>query len=292
MKRILWLVSSVVYAAFAILGILVFISSLSDTSLAIFSLIWAILFAVLFLISYSAAEKCKKKKAPAKKKTVSSKVEKPKEETVPEKEETTQITIPSSKDGIPLAYKYSKQEIAQLDYDVAMTAAHNNSWELSAAIENNEISLYSDGAKIGLLSGNHVDMMKDWIKNEEPYLIYLENINTEQKTAVASLFFYRDKRKSLSYREQTVVKLTRYSDEYAQLTIPFLTPGTELDISEEYDLDKDTEYVSISSGFEIGRLPKRISERYFDEGAAACFFDHYEDDPNSLKYIPFVVIYW
>lgn len=290
MKRILWLVLSVVFAAFAMLGILVFIGSLSDTSLAVFSLIWAILFAVLFLISYSEAEKCKKKKAPAKKKAVSSKVEKPKEETVPEKEETAQITIPNSKDGIPLAYKYSKQEIAQLNYDVAMTAVHNNSWELSAALENNEISLYLDGAKIGILSGTHVDMMKDWIKNEEPYLIYLENINTEQKTAVASLFFYRDKRKSLAYREQTVVKLTRYSDEYAQLTIPFLTPGTELDISEEYDLD--TDYVSISSGFEIGRLPKKISERYFEEGAAACFFDHYEEDPNSLKYIPFVSIYW
>ena len=74
-------------------------------------------------------------------------------------------------------------------------------WELSANIEDGNVTLYSGENRIGILGGKRVEMMKDWIKNNDPYTIILEGIDSENKKAIAYLAFYRDKRAKMSYRE-------------------------------------------------------------------------------------------
>lgn len=203
------------------------------------------------------------------------------------------IIVPKSKNGEPMQYSYRNQEILDLDFDVAMKSASENSWELSAQSDGNRIALYSGADKIGYLGGTHVDMLHDWINRNDPYTIYLEGIYSENKTGIAYLVFYRDNRKYMSFREQTIVKLTNFRKEDSQMVIPFLNGGEELDLSEQYNDNSGTEYISVEeSSVEIGRLPKKASDRYFNEGAAACYFDHSDYDDEKDVYIPYVVIYW
>ena len=207
--------------------------------------------------------------------------------------EKYKIDIPKRKNSAPLAYQYNHQEILKLDYDLAIECTQNNAWELSANIESNNVVLYSNGKRIGVLGGNRVEMMKDWIKNKEPYSIILEGIDSENKKAIAYLAFYRDKRAKMSYREQTTVKLTNCRKEDQQMIISSLESGDELYLSEEYNDRTNSEYVGVEeSCVEIGRLPKKACERYLDEGAAGCFFDHNDYDWEKDVYTPYVTIYW
>ena len=209
------------------------------------------------------------------------------------KEPKPDIVVPHTKDGAPMQYNYRNQEILDLDFDVAMKAAAEKSWELSAKVDGDRIALYYSDSKIGYLGGTHVDMLQDWIKRNDPYTIYLEGIDSENKTAIAFLIFYRDNRKYMSFREQTTVKLTSYRKQDSQMVIAFLNEGEELDLSEEYNDNTGNEYVAVEeSSVEIGRLPKKVADRYFNEGAAACYFDHSDYDDEKDIYIPYVIIYW
>lgn len=210
-----------------------------------------------------------------------------------ERKEKFKIDIPKRKNNSPLAYQYNHQEILELNYDFAVECAQNNMWELSANIEDGNVTLYSGENRIGILGGKRVEMMKDWIKNKEPYTIILEGIDSENKKAIAYLAFYRDKRAKMSYREQATVKLTNCRKDDQQMIISSLESGDELYLSEEYNDRTDSEYVAVEeSCVEIGRLPKKACERYLDEGAAGCFFDHNDYDEEKDIYTPYVTIYW
>lgn len=207
-------------------------------------------------------------------------------------DEKTELKCPNTKDGAPLAYTYNRQEILELNFDVAMSAANKNEWELTAELVADQIVLYSLGEKIGVLGGKRVDMMRDWLVRKDPYIIYLEGIDSENKKAIAFLAFYRDKRKMMSYREQSTVKLTSYKGAEKQMIISMIDDGAELSFSEGFNEKTGSEYIEIESdGLGIGRLPKKYADKYIEEGAAGCFFDHYDFDDNG-DYIPYVTIYW
>lgn len=203
------------------------------------------------------------------------------------------VDIPKRKYNVPLAYQYNRQQILDLNYDFAIECAQNNEWELSVNIEDDNVALYSGIKRIGVLGGNHVEMLKDWIKSKEPYTIILEGISSENKKAIVYIAFYRDKREKMSYRERTTVRLTNCRKEDQQMIISSLENGDELYLSESYNDRTDSEYVGVEeSGIEIGRLPKNICNRYFNEGAAGCFFDHSDYDEEKDIHTPYVTIYW
>ena len=201
--------------------------------------------------------------------------------------------IPKLKDGCNLAYRYSGVEIDELNYDEAIKAATEKSQQLTAQLLDEKVVLQHNGIAIGSIAeSRRADMLRDWIKNEEPYLDYLENVNTESKRGVAFLAFYRDKRAKLSHRENDVVKLVRFTGYLQQLAIESRQHGEELSLMEDTD-DNGKEYVSVFAGWdEIGRLPAKYANRYMDEGAAGCFFEYDEYDEEKDKNIPFVRIYW
>ena len=210
-----------------------------------------------------------------------------------DRKEKFNVDIPKRKNNAPLAYQYNNQEMLELNYNFAIECAQNNMLELSANIEDGNVTLYSGENRIGILGGKSVEMMKDWIKNNDPYTIILEGIDSENKKAIAYLAFYRDKRAKMYYREHTTVKLTNCRKDDQQMIISSLESGDELYLSEEYNDRTDSEYVSVEeSCVEIGRLPQKACERYLDEGAAGCFFDHNDYDEVKNVYTPYVTIYW
>lgn len=204
-----------------------------------------------------------------------------------------ELTIPSVKDGCPIAYKYNGCEIEELNYDSVLSFATNNKYELSVKILDGKPYFYCEDSMIGTISGNISNMLIDWLSNKEPFFVCIEGIDTTLRKAYAFIVFYRDKRKKMSYREQSVVRLTNYRGEDSQMIIMQLNEGVELFLSEDYDISSDKDFVSVSeSCVDIGRLPKKISEKYFEEGCAGCFFDKSEYDDVKDIYIPYVRIYW
>ena len=324
MKKVLMIFLSILsglFLLFGIMGIAVFISE-KDIAALIFFTVWSLLGAFLFVFflrssrikrsrrakhndakiehhnkstTRSIATKAKKDYSKLETSNSNNEIHKQIIDSVQhsDRKEKFNVVIPKRKNNAPLAYQYNHQEILELNYDFAIECAQNNMLELSANIEDGNITLYSGKNRIGILGGKHVEMMKDWIKNKEPYAIILEGVDSENKKAIAYLAFYRDKRAKMSYREQTTFKLTNYRKEDQQMIISSLENGDELYLSEEYNERTDSEYISVEeSNIEIGRLPKKASDRYFNEGVAGCFFDHSDYNCEKDIYIPYVTIYW
>lgn len=325
-KRIIGQILSAFFIVFSIIGILGILVCHDSFSDVLIGLIWTLLGLIAFYFSWKLVkiEKCDKNKKSSKsaqvlnteklvksipgteeclsafeKQQLEKKQEKLEGDQVEQarkqevKEEKFELLVPKYKNSAPLAYQYGHQEILDLNYNLAIEAAQNNCWELTAEPEEDSIALYSNHKKIGILGGIRVDMLKDWIRNKDPYTIYLEGINSQDKKAIAYIAFYRDKRTKMSYREQTIVKLTNFRKEDSQMIISYLKNGDELELTEEYNDNADIEYVGVEESYtEIGRLPKKVSNRYSEEGAAGCFFDHADYDDDKDIYIPYVVIYW
>lgn len=196
------------------------------------------------------------------------------------------VIIPRRKDDATLAYHYSVH-MSESNIDVAWKAAEEKRWYLTASVVDGDIHLFSGEDDIGILT-ERANMMKDWLRRGDPYLIVLENVNRETGCTVI-LAFYRDKKKQYGYREQSVVALVSYKSEEKQDNQAGMNEGDEVDAEEDYEKD---DCVVINSDFgPIGNLPKKYARRFLDEGAALVVFDHSEED-NDFKDKPFVRIYW
>lgn len=194
------------------------------------------------------------------------------------------VKIPSKIDGATLAYHYSVP-FETTEMDAAYKAALEKRWYLKASIINGKIHLFSDAVDLGILTQRE-DMLKDWIKRGDPYLIVLQHVNSESGCTVF-LAFYRDKTKQYAYRQQSVVALVSYKSEEKQENM-ILNEGDEVEAVESFDNDVVTIESSLGP---IGNLPRNIASRYLNEGAALIVFDHEEDDDN-FKSRPYVRIYW
>lgn len=194
------------------------------------------------------------------------------------------VSIPVVQGESTLVYRYPKQPVFDLNYNNAMILAEEQKWELTAKKSENDILLYGhDDIFVGKLGGNRVEMLSDWLMRNEPYIILLENVNTESKEAVVFLGFYRDFNKYYADRESSIVKLTRYQNETAQLSILAFKQYEKLEL-DEYD-DK----INVD---DIGWLSGKIAQRLIDNGYSACVFDHYDYDDEKDVYIPYVKIFW
>lgn len=196
------------------------------------------------------------------------------------------VVIPEEKDGAPLAYRYSVPFVPS-DLDAVLAAAKAERWYLSAKQIGKEIHLFSEETNLGILT-ERADMVSDWLKRGEPYLIILERVNSETGCTVM-LVFYRDKQKYYANREQTVTALTAFKAEAKQDVLSCLGEGDELELEEEWD--KEDSAVVTFMGDAIGRLPKKYAQKYISDGAALVVLDHMEEDDEFVKK-PYVRIYW
>lgn len=197
------------------------------------------------------------------------------------------VRIPDKKDGAALAYRYSVPFVPS-DLNATLSAAKAERWYLSAKQVGKEIHLFSEEADLGILT-ERAEMVSDWIRKGDPYLVILERINSETGCTVM-LVFYRDKQKYYANREQTVTALTGFKREDKQETILLLAAGDELEAEEDYE--KEGRVLVSSCGSVIGSLPAKHAARFLADGAALIVFDHGDEDEESLIIKPVVKIYW
>ena len=195
--------------------------------------------------------------------------------------------IPQKLQDTPIAYRYHDVKITSQNPEVYRCILNTGNLTLNAVSNQGEFVLqYQDQYYCKINNPKIYNMLSDWINNNEPYLIYANTPDT------VYIVFYRDKRKKLSGRECSIVKLTAYSSTSKQDVISFLEPTEELILCEDYDSNGNDIVIVEGEGEEIGRLPKKTANKYLEEGAAGCFFHHDEYDDEKDKYIPYVEIYW
>lgn len=204
-----------------------------------------------------------------------------------EPKEAPAVVIPEKKDGASLAYRYSVP-FSPSNPDALLSAAKEKRWYLSAKQMGREIHLFSEGTDLGVLN-ERADMVSDWIRRNEPYLIILERMNSETGCTVM-LVFYRDKQKYYANKEQAVTALTGYKSEDKQAAILSLNAGDELEAEEDYE--KEGRVLVSDMGEAIGSLPKKYAERFISEGASLIIFDHGEEDEENSVTKPFIKIFW
>lgn len=195
--------------------------------------------------------------------------------------------IPFKVDNIPIAYRRFKTNIISQNTLIYEKMQKSGDFSILAEEKNGKILLYYYEEFYAIVNDEQTEaMIKDWIRNKEPFLIYANSSDT------VYVAFYRDKRKKMADREHEVVKLTAFSSNAKQETISFLEDGEELNIEEDYDNNGNDIVIVMGQGDEIGRLPKKQANRIISEGFAGCFLNHIEIDVEKDKYIPFVDIYW
>ena len=170
------------------------------------------------------------------------------------------VTIPKRIGKFVLVYCYDKLSImpAQNAQEMAQNMLISNDWELSAAkAESGKIELFYYGQEFATLQEKE-DMVSDWIKRSDPMKIYLKNLGNSGNFATVA--FYRDEQERLSKRETSVVKLTRCTNEDAQLSMIGLEEGDKLELEEDYEREDSVNV--LVDGAEIGALPKKYSVKY------------------------------
>lgn len=197
------------------------------------------------------------------------------------------------KDGANLAYRYDNQKVILLKTKLNELNNLKFNEKLSAVENQGKIVLLAKNNPIGILADEQKsDMVKDWINRNEPFSIFVKEVSTSPYKLLVFIAFYRNKREKLSYREKSSFKLTNYRDEESQMIICCLEKNEEIELVESCDFDgNDCVYAEVDC-VEIGKLPKKIEKRYFDEGAHSCFFDYFDYDEEKDIYTPHVTIYW
>lgn len=194
------------------------------------------------------------------------------------------IVIPSRKDGAPLIYNY-RVKITVTDEDCLRRHHAEKDWSFTPKDINGDIHLFLGNDDIGILV-DRVDMLRDWLRRGDPFLLCFENLS-EENGCFGHIAFYRDKRKGNEWREQTVVSLISYKSGEKQEVIEYLNEGDEVQIEEE-----DDDNVIITSNDEmIGKLPKKYVRRCVEEGVHSAFIEKLEYDEGG-KMQPFIRIYW
>lgn len=208
--------------------------------------------------------------------------------TTPQKKVVKTINLPQKKNGAPLQYRYNLSFETLNNCDLSTLFA-NEEKEVSAIPSDTGIELLHNGEVFALIADSRKrDMLKDWIKRDDPYTAILRDPGN-----LVTLAFYRDKRKGNEHREQSVVALTSYKSATKQETLSLLEVGDEVDLEEDSEHD-DTVIVSYI-GDPIGKLPKKYALKFLNEGAYLAVIEAVEDvDTEDFDTVmkPTVRIYW
>lgn len=204
------------------------------------------------------------------------------------------VSIPRRKDGCPLAYDYSQVSYKITDVDAVKQCIETGKWNVTPVLVGNEVHFIADEKDVGICTDRD-QMVKDWIQNKEPLLIYLDRLAVDNDTvqkATVFMAFYRDRRKNQEWREQSVVTLTKYKNDDAQSAMSQLEPGDPVELKD--DVLDDSVGVSGFDGL-IGYLPKKYAEKVNENGCFGAFVEKIEEiesETFDLIYKPIVRIYW
>lgn len=191
-------------------------------------------------------------------------------------------------DGAPLKYKYEiPLESADEDAIYAAYLAGELEYTIGNINDEDAVILIGDN-QVGIIH-ERIDMLQDWEDRGDPYRIYPSHSGNGDNRIW--LYFYRDRRKKLDWKEQSVVTLVGYKGEDEQLGLIDAAPGDELDLVDDYD-DKLNDIVRVNfDGYSIGRLPKSAAEKFGEYPRADAFIERIDTD-NSGNNKPVIRIFW
>lgn len=202
------------------------------------------------------------------------------------------VNVPAMIGNLCLVYHYSEVPFTPTPKTEAEVEKmqRENTWELTISLVDDMPHAFHGDMDIGAINGRE-KMISDWLRKGDLLKVWLQSFGSGGNFVF--LGFYRDEQKRLSYRENAVVRLTRYANEDAQLAINGLQDGTKLEFDDDYSYDLPEDTVCITyGGCALGALPKSTARKYLDESAAAVFLDHIDYDSDKDKDIPYVKIYW
>lgn len=201
------------------------------------------------------------------------------------------IFIPEKIDDAPLAYHYSHVPFdpAEGALEIGKRMVESNSMALDPREAGDAFELLFCGDLVGVIH-ERAGMLRDWIKRGDPLLVYLENLDADDKSnCFVFMAFYRDDQKRYANNECTVCKLNNFSDEDVQMRIGLSDDREKLSMDSEFSEEPDGTVFSDSNA--IGVLPAEEKRRYMDGELAAIFLDHTECDDRGLI-VPYVKIFW
>ena len=231
--------------------------------------------------TYAVCQKCGYRMHPkneVKPRYVESKV-KPQEE--PDKIKKL-LFYPKKLNGHPLQYAYVLKLTPLVDLRQSVLCGE----EKIVGVESSDtvINVIYNGEIVGTSDdAGKLKMLKDWEEKGFPrngiILSDCEHLNIR---------FYADRRKNNSFREQTVTPLYCFQSEQAQGVIAVLENGDPLEL-EEINGKENAVIVSYESE-KVGELPKKLADRFLEEGAYGAFFEKTDSVGDIEK--PYVRIYW
>ena len=164
-----------------------------------------------------------------------------------EEQEKKEITIPQTYDGKPMAYHYSDVKVTSLGVPESEIIIEN---PLVFNVDIDHIKVIQDGINIGILPENRIaGMVRDWIRQNDPYVAYITSYNDSAESFEIFLAFYTDIIGKFLERNKDakLVKLTGKQEDFAYPVI-----GAKCEV--EFDDEKDKYYVSLD-GSRLGWLP-------------------------------------
>lgn len=184
-------------------------------------------------------------------------------------------------------FSYLKVPVSNVDrWQLASMVAEQDYAVTPVAQADGSISLMRNGCHVAHLSGR-VQMCADWLRRGDPVRCEFTGFHGGSEHVV--LCFYRNEEKRLSHHSTVTVKLTAYSSEAKQESICLLQAGDKL-TCDESDTAAGRVDVKDYSGENIGRLPKKYSDIFIEDGFAGIFVDQLEEDCNGII-VPHVKIY-
>ncbi len=195
--------------------------------------------------------------------------------------------FPVHKDGHPIRYAYVLPFIAAESVNVAQDVLGDIEKEVNVQSEGDRIALLYNGMVFGYIeNANKAEMVSDWQRKQLPCSAIL--LRSGDKV---NLRFYHDKRIGAEYREQTIHKLTGCKSDKKQESIWCMSVGDELSLEEDFDHEGSVLVFCCATGDAIGKLPKKVAERFLQEGAYAAYIETLDDDEEG-RTIPSIRIYW
>nr|DAY89109.1 MAG TPA: putative membrane protein [Caudoviricetes sp.] len=206
-------------------------------------------------------------------KTINLKEISAKPESLPEIEKKKKIEIPDHIGEYELKYRYSDVPFAVLD-GLENTVGGE---DLTFLIDGNDVDVYLESKKIGVMQESHRDMVKDFLNRSEPIKAVLSSYDGSS-SAKMFLAFYKPPRYTILLRANTpheTVKLAGTANDERQETILFCSAGDV--VESDYDEEKERYYAVCSD--RIGYFPKKLNDKL--ENDPEMFISKIDTDDNG-----------
>lgn len=201
-----------------------------------------------------------------------------KADSLPEIEKKKNIEIPNHIGEYELKYHYSDVPFSVLD-GLENTVGGEN---LTFLINGNDVDVYLESKKIGMMQESHRDMVKDFLNRSEPIKAVLSAFDGGSE-AKMFLAFYKLPRYTILIQANApheTVKLAGTSKNEYQETILLCSVGEAIEL--DYDEEQERYYAECSD--RIGYFPKKLNSKLGNSPEIFVSKIDFDDNGNHIVF--------